>query len=489
MTRAASIVFLVLSFHGLGISQAVPQDFSLLTINSGLDGDATGFALLPDNRIFVVHQFRGQVKLIVNGVLNSEELLTVPDLQTSSEKGLLGIAVDPDFPNQPYIYLFHSHNSSTNRVSRFTIEGELQDPTSDNLTIDVDSQLTLVDDMPANAGNHNGGTLRFGSDQTLYISHGDDANSSLVQDLTTLNGKILRINRDGTIPSDNPSFPSEPPGKRSELFCFGLRNPFRFSIDPNTDELFIGDVGSSSREEFDLSTGGENFGWPRYEGTEDFQTGANLIQPDPTFPIWEYSRLPGSNSGIALVTYRQKNYPSDASFPPEYDGTYFYADFYHDWIRNIRPDGSGGWMSVDFGNGFSSPVDGAIGADGSLYLLEYGQALLQIVYNPVVPPVSVETEDPIIPDEFIVHQNFPNPFNPETEIPFALTKDSHVVINIYNTLGQQIGTLVDTQYAAGFHSVHWDGKDRNGRPVSSGVYLYQIQAGEFSQVRKMILIR
>ncbi len=112
---------------------------------------------------------------------------------------------------------------------------------------------------------------------------------------------------------------------------------------------------------------------------------------------------------------------------------------------------------------------------------------LQVVSG--APPVSVETEDPIIPDEFIVHQNFPNPFNPETEIRFALTKDSHVVINIYNTLGQQIGTLIDTQYAAGFHSVRWDGKDRNGRPVASGVYLYQIQAGEFSQVRKMSLIR
>jgi len=105
------------------------------------------------------------------------------------------------------------------------------------------------------------------------------------------------------------------------------------------------------------------------------------------------------------------------------------------------------------------------------------------------PPVSVETEDPIIPDEFIVHQNFPNPFNPETEIRFALTKESHVVINIYNTLGQQIDTLTDSQYSAGFHSVHWDGKDRNGSQVSSGVYLYQIQAGEFSQVRKMSLIR
>ena len=112
---------------------------------------------------------------------------------------------------------------------------------------------------------------------------------------------------------------------------------------------------------------------------------------------------------------------------------------------------------------------------------------LQVVSG--APPVSVETEDPLIPDEFIVHQNFPNPFNPETEIRFALTKDSHVVLNIYNTLGQQIGTLIHMQYVAGFHSVRWDGRDRNGIPVSSGVYLYQIQAGEFSQVRKMSLIR
>ena len=94
-----------------------------------------------------------------------------------------------------------------------------------------------------------------------------------------------------------------------------------------------------------------------------------------------------------------------------------------------------------------------------------------------------------VPSAFALFQNYPNPFNPETEISFALTKESHVVINIYSTLGQEIDTLIDTQHAAGFHSVRWDGKDRNGSPVSSGVYLYQIQAGEFSQVRKMSLIR
>ena len=275
MARTASIVLLLL-FHGLGISQTVPQDFSLLTVNSGLDGDATGFALLPDNRIFVVHQFSGQVQLIVNGVLNPQALLTVPNLQTSSEKGLLGIAVDPDFPDSAYVYLFHTHSSSTNRVSRFMVGGDLQDPNSDSLTIAVASQQTLIDDMPATNFNHNGGTLRFGSDKTLYVSHGDDAVTSLVQNLTNLNGKILRINRDGSIPSDNPIFPNEPQGKRPEIFCFGLRNPFRFSMDPSTDELFIGDVGQVSIEEFDLSSGGENMGWLH---TGVFCLASKLSQP------------------------------------------------------------------------------------------------------------------------------------------------------------------------------------------------------------------
>ncbi len=116
-----------------------------------------------------------------------------------------------------------------------------------------------------------------------------------------------------------------------------------------------------------------------------------------------------------------------------------------------------------------------------------GGGKLQVVSG--APPVSVETEDPLIPDEFIVHQNFPNPFNPETEIRFALTKDSHVVVRLFNVFGQEIRTLADTHYEAGFHSVRWEGKDSNGSPVASGIYLYQIQAGDFSQVRKMSLIR
>ena len=372
-------------------AQSVPVNFAIVDINSNLDGDAIGFDLLPDGRILIISQFSGQVKLVVNGNLKSTPLLTLSNLANRLEKGLLGIAVDPDFPTQPFIYLFHSYagEPDSNRVSRFTVEGDLSDPNSDSLTIDPSSQFTLIDDMPAENDYHNGGTIRFGTDKKLYISHGDDGNRNLAQDLTTLNGKVLRLNSDGTIPLDNPVFPNEPQGKRDEIFAFGLRNPFRFSIDPQTNQIFLADVGQDSSEEINLfsNMGGENLGWPRYEGTLDFDVNAILSPPAPVFPIWEYL-LSGQNSVIGLVAYRQQNFPNDFSFPSEYDGNFFYADFYHDEIYNLRPDGSGGWINISFATGFSNLVDGTLGSDGSLFILEYGRSIKKIVY--LGDPVPVE---------------------------------------------------------------------------------------------------
>ena len=112
---------------------------------------------------------------------------------------------------------------------------------------------------------------------------------------------------------------------------------------------------------------------------------------------------------------------------------------------------------------------------------------LQIVSG--ATPVSVETEDPILPDAFVLSQNFPNPFNPATEIRFQLPEANLVVLTIYNALGQEIRKLVNREYQAGFHGVSWNGKNSNGNPVSSGVYLYKLQAGSFTQIKKMSLIR
>lgn len=376
------LFFALLFSHKLIIGQTLPDGFSVREVNTKKLILAVGFSFIPDGRILQIHK-NGPVRVIVDNSSRTDPIFVVPELAKERDLGVLGIAVDPDFPDQPYIYLFHSHISSNNWVSRLTVGGALSDPNSDSLTIDVNSQVPLINDMPWTSNQHVAGTLRFGKDKSLYISHGDNEKSDLVQDLTTLNGKILRINRDGTIPDDNPSFPNEPNGKRPEIFAFGLRNPFRFTMDSKTDQLFIGDVGLDSLEEVDLSMGGENFGWPHYEGNFELDPNAPLIEPTPpTFPIWEYPQVPDESfSVIALVLYRQVDFPNDHSFPDEYNGAFFYSDFSHDWIRYLQSDGEGGWISEDFATGFPSIVDAAVGTDGALYLLEFAGSLKKIIYG------------------------------------------------------------------------------------------------------------
>jgi len=482
-------VTVLLNNPGTAFCQNVPEGFSIIPVNAELDRDAIGFAFLPDERILVIHHQSGEVKLIVNNVLKSEPLLTLPNLLSSSEQGLLGVAIDPDFPDSNYVYLFHTGIDSTNRVSKFAMGGELLDPSSDSLTIDLDSQQVLMT-LPDTTRFHNGGTLRFGSDKTLYVSHGDDAHYQLIQNLTTPHGKILRINRDGTVPNDNPIFPSEPAEKREDIFAFGLRNPFRFTLDPETDELFIGDVGTNLFEELNLCGGGENFGYPKYEGDTFFLQEEELILPDPTFPIFAYPNASNARSPIALVTYRQKDYPNDNSFPEEFDGVYFYADFFGRELRYLTPDGTGEWTDMDFGTGFSRLVDGTLGSDGSIYVLEYGNALSKIVYD---EPTSVRDRSSEAPETLVLQQNYPNPFNAETNIAFTLPERPGVrrtfstVLAIYNVKGQEVATVLDKNLVPGVYTYKWTGRDEDGRLLPSGLYFYQLRYGNVSQTGKLIL--
>ena len=264
----------------------MPEGFEIIKILELCCHDV-GFDIIPDGRIIVINKF-GEVKLFVNGELRKRFLAgIIDDIFPNTESGLTGIAIDPDYPSEPYLYLFYSHVDSTNRVSRFTLKGDLDDPDSDNLI--AEDEFVLLT-LPLENDEHNGGTLRFGEDKTLYISSGDDHLPELVQNLSTYNGKILRISRDGTIPPDNPTFLNQPVDRKLEVFAIGLRNQFRFSLNLN-DELFIGDVGGGAKEELDISNGGENYGWPRYEGTEDNDSLVILIEPAPLFPVFQYDHV------------------------------------------------------------------------------------------------------------------------------------------------------------------------------------------------------
>ena len=466
------------------VAQTVPGQFTVETIHSNAGGKATGFARLPDGRFLVLEHQTGNVNLVVDGATEPTTVATIPHLAVSSERGLLGVALDPDFPDANYVYLYYTGDSGVNRVSRFPVAGDLSDPQSQVLSFDPTDEQVLIE-MQDDSEYHNAGTLRFGSDKTLYISHGDDVKFKFweddelyLQDLTNLYGKILRINRDGSVPDDNPTFPAEPVQKRSEIFAIGLRNPFRFSIDPQTDRLFIGDVGTNLREEFNLSDGGENFGYPRHEGSAFFYEEADLTAPEPTPPIYDYEYArPSRRSAIALVTYRRQDAPSMYSFPAEYDGVHFYADHFDDEVSYLRPHGNGGWESVLFGTGFSQLVDAALDPDGGINLLSYDGTLRRIVYA----DPSVSGEKPPLASDFELHQNHPNPFHRETVVTYELTESGPVRLDVFDMLGRRLATPVDAWQAAGRHRVRLTG---DGLPA--GTYLYRLQTGSSSMSKKMV---
>ncbi|MBI5044012.1 MAG: PQQ-dependent sugar dehydrogenase [Nitrospirae bacterium] len=369
-----SLLFLSSTFAG-----TLPTGFTESNVVTGLSSPV-GMAFLPDGRILVIEQ-AGAIKLVSSGTATT--LLTVAGVNTNgNERGLLGIAVDPDFSTRPYIYVYYTASGNVAHVARYTFS---------NNSIDPNSKFILINDIPDSASNHNGGTLRFGLDKTLYISVGDDASSCDAQNRTLLKGNILRIKVDASInpadratlaPANNP-FVNATNNNEKIVWAYGLRNPFRFNVHPDTGALFIGDVGLSTREEVDISTGGENFGWPYWEGNV---TGPNTGcgGQNGTAPIYDYPN-PGGASVIGGVVYKGVNYPNDASLPTEFNGNFFFNDYYTGNLRVLRWNGSNwnlvaGVDATNFGTGFTAVPDWAVGPDGAIYYVQsYGSSGSRIV--------------------------------------------------------------------------------------------------------------
>ena len=373
-----------------------PTGFADTLVTAGLSTPMS-LVFLPDasGRAIIVQQ-AGAIRAWDGAALST--LHTMVEVVSGGERGLLGVEIDPDWPARPYLYVYYTANVGFVQVARF----DLTDP-GGVLTLNPASKLILIDDMPDNAPNHNGGTLRFAPDKTLYMSVGDDASECQAQDRTVLAGKILRIRVDDTIdpvnratlaPSDNP-FVSSPNDNEKLVWAYGLRNPFRFDIDPSTSDAFIGDVGQSTWEEVSLAdAGGINFGWPYYEGFATYRLA--LCPGDPFIPptrppIYVYPNPAGSASVIGASVYRGVDYPVDDSFPPAFDHDFFFMDFYSGFLRVLRYNpSSGGYdlvagvSATDWGTAYTFVPDMVEGPDGALYFLT-GTSLRRIAYTATVP--------------------------------------------------------------------------------------------------------
>jgi glucose/arabinose dehydrogenase len=332
---------------GVAAGAIVPSGFSESIVVGGISSP-TAMEFAPDGRLFVCQQ-TGELRVIKNGTLLTTPFLTVTT-DSSGERGLLGITFDPNFANNQFVYVYYTVPGSPahNRISRFLASGDVASPGSETVILNLNNL--------SNASNHNGGAIHFGQDGKLYVGVGENANAPNSQTLTNLLGKVLRINADGSIPTDNP-FYNTAVGVNRAIWVLGLRNPFTFGVQPGTGRIFIDDVGENTWEEINDGIGGSNYGWPNCEGA--------CNNPNFRDPIYQYSHA----DGCAIAGGAFYN-PATPQFPPQYTGVYFFADLCGAWIRVLDPANNN--QVTTFATGLSSPVDLKIGADGSLYYLDRG---------------------------------------------------------------------------------------------------------------------
>jgi len=339
----------------------LPTNFSETTIAAGLS-NPTAMTFAPDGRLFVCQQ-DGQLRVVKDGVLLATPFVAL-SVDTAGERGLLGVAFDPDFVTNQFVYVYYTATTPAvhNRVSRFTANGDV--------ALDG-SEVPLLDLSDLGPTNHNGGAIHFGPDGKLYIAVGENANPANSQTLGNMLGKMLRINSDGSIPDDNPFFDTATETNRS-IWALGLRNPYTFTFQPTIGRMFINDVGQDSWEEINDGIAGSNYAWNICEGF--------CSPPNESFrdPLFEYGHGASPTTGCAITGGAFYN-PANNMFPPTYVGKYFFADFCSGWIRLFDPATS---SDSAFASGISSPVDLTVANDGSLYYLARGAGtVMRIQFN------------------------------------------------------------------------------------------------------------
>ncbi len=344
--RRSFSLFLLLYFWANAWSQNATFPPGFAAVQVAYDLDPVAIALAPDGRVFIAEKF-GRVMIVENGVLRPEPFLEI-NVDSYTERGMSGIVLDPDFEVNHYVYVYYTvKDEGHNRVSRFTADGNFAAP---------GSELVLLDLDPLSGPYHNAGALAFGNDGKLYIATGDGFNKENSKSLSSTLGKVLRINPDGSIPSDNP-FYSETSANNRAIFATGFRNPFAMTVDAATGRIFATDVGSDQYEEVNEIEAGKNYGWPDVEGKLDGSPPANY--QDPTY-AYDHA------FGCAAVGVTMYN-PAVPMFPNQYIGKVFFTE--HCYSRIYTLDPATGEIEL-FANNLSSPLNLLTAPDGTLYFLD-----------------------------------------------------------------------------------------------------------------------
>jgi glucose/arabinose dehydrogenase len=509
--RLSSIVFALCALlpHATRAQVLVPG-FGDSIIARNLDLPVA-FDFLPDGRLVFAEQASGRLRLLVNGQFTTTDpIVTVPNVRYGGERGLLGVAVDPEFPARPYLYTHQTHTDGHIRISRWTLAGDLALTGNGAMSADPASRYDLLTTLPDAAGNHNGGTVRFGTDGMLYVSLGDDASNCNAQVVDSLKGKILRL-RVSTLPAgpglanyaqltppDNP-YVARPDSGGRLVYAYGLRNPFRFQVDEARNCLVIGDVGLDTYEEVnllalpggsgaDLAPAGSNFGWPWFEGDMAYM-GCGGTAPAYAHAIYIFDRTnyPGA-SLICGPAYHVRTGGS-ANFPNRYEGDIFFGEYSSGEVFRLKRTGStwalapaesGQANPLVWASGFESVADWRVGPDGALWACRQfvpgtfrnAGTIERIAYvsSAGVPPGTSSYQ--------LRLSAYPTPSSGPVTLAVQSDTDQAVHVRVYDLRGRLVRDL-GTQRAIAWSvtaSVVWDGLDDEGRKAPNGVYYARVEA-------------
>ena len=326
----------------------LPDGFVVETVVTGITG-ATALDILPDGRVLVCEQ-TGRVRMIAN-----DQLLPAPfvslDVDSSWERGVIGVTHHPNFPREPWVYVCYVSNDEFphHRVSRFRLQDNQAVAGSEQILLRGDDQNTMGGKVK---NGHQGGALHFGQDGKLYIAIGEQTAARPAQKLDSFLGKLLRINADGTIPADNP-FLNQTEGKYAAIWARGLRNPFTFAVRKPDGLMFVNDVGGKF-EEINQAQPGANYGWPTANhGPVNGSAKDQFVGPVHWYPE---SSINGGDFC-----------PVNSDWPDTFHGHYVFGDYKQGWLKIIDPKDP--QRARDFAANIRRPVDLQFALDGSLYVL------------------------------------------------------------------------------------------------------------------------
>ena len=516
---ASFLALLAASEASPASAQVLPTEFSDSVVVSGID-QPCALEFTPDGRALITTQRDAQILVIFHGSPLAPPVLTVPNVSTSGELGLLGVALDPWFPAKPYLYTHQTLNGQQLTLTRWTLTGDLTGTGSGNMVADPASEFDLITDIPNQNAIHNGGTVRFGPDSMLYVSLGEDSDPCGAQDPTLLKGVILRLDvrtlpagagaatRAQLTPSDNP-FVTSPDTNKRLVYAYGLRNPFRFQIDPVRRWLVIGDVGQDTYEEMDLlampgatngaAPAGSNFGWPWHEGLATYTVCAGA-EPPSVAPIFVLDRSSFAGAAIVSAGAYQPPATGTANWPASYQGDVFFADYYsgglwrlkHGATWDIAPAVQGQPDPTHWATNIAHASDFRIAADGSLWYVSQwsGSFAGTGSVHRIGYVASASVQPPPVSGLAVRLSARPLPAHVPVVLSYKLSAPMVTSLHVYDMRGRHVRTLLPArEQAAAAYDVPWDGASDDGSAMPSGIYWARLEAGTEHTSVKLPLLR